>query len=124
MVSNASEDLPEPETPETTVSRPWVRSQSMFFRLWVRAPRMVIWSFNVSTGNFAVDLLRRRFDFCLKACFDASQHLHGVALFRLLESRRDVAGEIRQHHSPSFGFLPNAHTHTDVLILVRDPNAQ
>src|ERR1700733_9783274 len=124
MVSKASEDLPEPETPETTVSRPWVRSQSIFFRLWVRAPRMVIWSFNVSTGNFAVDLLRRRFNFCLKARFDAGQHLYGVALLRLLEGRGDVAGEVRQHHSPGFGLLPHAHSHTDVLILVRDPNAQ
>ena len=42
MVSKASEDLPEPETPETTVSFPWGMAQSMFFRLWVRAPRMMI----------------------------------------------------------------------------------
>ena len=42
MVSKASEDLPEPETPETTVSFPWGMEQSTFFRLWVRAPRMMI----------------------------------------------------------------------------------
>ena len=45
MVSNASEDLPDPETPLTTVSFPWGISQEMFFRLWVRAPRMMMASF-------------------------------------------------------------------------------
>src|SRR6185312_13361849 len=39
MVSKASDDLPEPETPVTTVSALWGISTSMFFRLWVRAPR-------------------------------------------------------------------------------------
>lgn len=46
MVSKAREDLPEPETPETTVSFPWGMTQSMFFRLWVRAPRIMISSLN------------------------------------------------------------------------------
>lgn len=46
MVSKARDDLPEPETPETTVSFPWGIAQSMFFRLWVRAPRMMISSLN------------------------------------------------------------------------------
>lgn len=46
MVSKASDDFPEPETPETTVSFPWGIAQSMFFRLWVRAPRMMISSLN------------------------------------------------------------------------------
>lgn len=45
MVSKASDDLPDPETPLTTVSFPWGISQKMFFRLWVRAPRMTIASF-------------------------------------------------------------------------------
>jgi len=45
MVSKASEDLPEPDTPLTTVSFPWGMSQEMFFRLCVRAPRMTIASF-------------------------------------------------------------------------------
>src|ERR1700722_13300983 len=117
MVSKASEDLPEPETPETTVNRPWVRSQSMFFRLWVRAPRIVIWSFNVSPGNFAVSLLRRRFNLCLKARFDAGQHLRGVALLRLLEGCCDMAGEVCQHHSPGFGLFPPSPPPTYVLCL-------
>src|ERR1700685_2012645 len=128
MVSKASEDLPEPETPETTVSLPWVRSQSMFFRLWVRAPRMVIRSFNVSTnfstGKLAVNLLGRGGDFCLKTGLDAGEHLSRVALLRLLEGGRDVASQIGQHHAPGFGFLPDAHAQADVLILMRDPDAQ
>src|SRR5690242_11308086 len=39
MVSNASEDLPDPETPVTTVNALCGISTSMFLRLWVRAPR-------------------------------------------------------------------------------------
>lgn len=48
MVSKASEDFPEPETPLTTVSLPCGISQEMFFKLWVRAPRMTIESFALS----------------------------------------------------------------------------
>src|SRR4249919_252749 len=40
MVSKASELLPEPDSPVITISRLRGRSRSMFFRLWVRAPRM------------------------------------------------------------------------------------
>lgn len=42
MVSKASEDLPDPETPLSTVSLPWGMVQLMFLRLWVRAPRITI----------------------------------------------------------------------------------
>jgi len=45
MVSNASELLPDPDTPLITVSLPWGISQEMFFRLCVRAPRMMMASF-------------------------------------------------------------------------------
>src|SRR3954464_11225281 len=45
MVSNARELLPDPDTPLTTVSLPWGISQEMFFKLWVRAPRITIASF-------------------------------------------------------------------------------
>src|ERR1700677_4133494 len=124
MVSKASEDLPEPETPETTVSLPWVRSQSMFFRLWVRAPRIVIRSFNVSTSKLAVNLLGRGYDLRLKTGFDAGEHLFRVALLGLLVGCRNVASQIGEHHAPSFGFLPHAHAQADVLILVRDPDTQ
>src|ERR1700733_1945767 len=124
MVSKASEDLPEPETPETTVSLPWVSSQSMFFRLWVRAPRMVMRSFNVSTGKFSVNLLGRRCYFRLKTGLDAGEHLLRVTLLRLLVGGRDVTSQIGQHHSPGLGVFPHTHPQADVLILMRDPHAQ
>ncbi|KAG1242876.1 hypothetical protein G6F65_022772 [Rhizopus arrhizus] len=41
-VSNASEDLPEPDKPVTTTSLWRGRSSETFLRLWVRAPRMRI----------------------------------------------------------------------------------
>ena len=41
-MSKASDDLPDPDTPLTTVSFPWGISQEMFFRLCVRAPRITI----------------------------------------------------------------------------------
>src|SRR3990172_2513776 len=37
-VSKASEDLPEPDTPVTTVTRSWGMSSEMFFRLFCLAP--------------------------------------------------------------------------------------
>jgi hypothetical protein len=40
MVSNASDDLPEPDTPVTTVNWLWGIETETFFRLWVRAPRI------------------------------------------------------------------------------------
>src|SRR5205085_11002261 len=39
MVSNASDDFPEPLTPVTIISLPTGSVTSMFFRLCVRAPR-------------------------------------------------------------------------------------
>src|ERR1700721_506746 len=39
MVSNASDDLPEPDTPVTTVNVLCGTSKSTFLRLWTRAPR-------------------------------------------------------------------------------------
>src|SRR5918998_4823245 len=42
MVSKASEDLPEPETPVTTVRRSMGMVKSTFFKLLTRAPRTVI----------------------------------------------------------------------------------
>src|SRR6185437_9651443 len=42
MVSNASEDLPEPDRPVNTTKRSRGISRSTFFRLCSRAPRMVM----------------------------------------------------------------------------------
>src|SRR5690348_15896624 len=39
MVSNASDDLPDPDSPVTTLRALCGISTSMFLRLWVRAPR-------------------------------------------------------------------------------------
>src|SRR4051812_32479912 len=44
MVSKASELLPDPLTPLTTVSALCGISTSMPLRLWVRAPRRMMWS--------------------------------------------------------------------------------
>src|ERR1035437_1760726 len=57
MVSKASELLPDPETPLITVSFPWGISQEMFFRLCVRAPRMMMASFK---GKAPGEKARRR----------------------------------------------------------------
>src|SRR5579864_2628886 len=48
MVSKASEDLPDPETPVTTVMALCGISKSMFLRLWTRAPRTTILSLEIS----------------------------------------------------------------------------
>jgi hypothetical protein len=55
MVSKASDDFPDPETPDITVSLPCGISQSMPFKLWVRAPRITIASF---TGGLSVVISR------------------------------------------------------------------
>src|SRR6185369_738522 len=63
MVSNASEDLPEPDRPVNTASLSRGISTSMFFRLCSRAPRIVIarvpdaalfWRFALSTSSISV----------------------------------------------------------------------
>src|SRR5579859_7540358 len=51
MVSKASEDLPEPETPVTTVSELWGISKSMFLRLWTLAPRTTMVSVDILRPN-------------------------------------------------------------------------
>src|SRR5438270_13431979 len=50
MVSKASEDLPEPDTPVTTVSLSTGMEKETFFRLLTRAPRTMIASWPMS-GN-------------------------------------------------------------------------
>src|SRR4051812_1099015 len=57
MVSKAREDLPEPERPGMTVSVPRGRWRSIFFRLWVRAPRMRIWPAEWVEGRLAIGSL-------------------------------------------------------------------
>src|SRR5690606_12214750 len=50
MVSNASEDLPEPDSPVKTIRRSRGSSRSIFRRLWVRAPRMTMAEVGIGTG--------------------------------------------------------------------------
>src|SRR5215469_9086906 len=51
MVSKASEDLPDPETPVTTVRVLWGIEKSMFLRLCTRAPRTVMLSLDIFTRD-------------------------------------------------------------------------
>src|SRR6478735_12538534 len=51
MVSKASDDLPEPDSPVKTMSWLRGRSTSTFLRLWTRAPRTVIQSCDMSNSR-------------------------------------------------------------------------
>src|SRR5439155_3378793 len=61
MVSNASEDLPEPEMPVKTIRRSRGSSRSTFWRLCSRAPRMTIVSAISSSGYPPGALIERTF---------------------------------------------------------------
>src|SRR5450432_1122388 len=54
MVSNASEDFPEPETPVTTVKELWGTSKSIFLRLWTRAPRTTMLSVGIKSEDIGL----------------------------------------------------------------------
>src|SRR5207245_10977869 len=49
MVSNASDDLPDPDSPVKTISLSRGMDRVTFLRLCSRAPRMVIWSVGIRT---------------------------------------------------------------------------
>src|SRR5215471_8632381 len=83
MVSKASEDLPEPESPVNTTS--WSRgiSTSMSLRLCSRAPRIAITrrSLGLSRGGAgrrARDLSNRSFIGCALLAFPRGRHRAGV----------------------------------------------
>ena len=59
MVSKASDDLPDPETPVTTVRALCGISKSMFFRLWTRAPRTMMLRLTWAPGFFGQALASR-----------------------------------------------------------------
>src|SRR5260370_16400008 len=73
MVSNTSDDLPEPETPVTTVSRLCGIARDTSLRLWTRAPRMKMDS---SKGMLRAGLCGRYFDYL--AMKDASVERAGL----------------------------------------------
>ena len=50
-MSNARDDLPEPESPVITMSLSLGSSRSMFLRLWTRAPLMMILSDDIKSGS-------------------------------------------------------------------------
>src|SRR5712692_7185863 len=50
MVSKASDDLPEPESPVNTTRRSRGIERLTFFRLCSRAPRMVMWSVGIGSS--------------------------------------------------------------------------
>src|SRR5438128_3073184 len=52
MVSNASDDLPDPDSPVKTISLSRGMDRVTFFRLCSRAPRMVIWSVGIRTLGY------------------------------------------------------------------------
>src|SRR6266567_287040 len=55
MVSNTNDDLPEPDTPVTTVSRLCGIASETSLRLWTRAPRMKM---ELSKGVLLLQLSR------------------------------------------------------------------
>src|SRR3984957_11800600 len=52
MVCKAREDLPDPETPVTTVRVLCSISKSMFLRLWTRAPRTTMLSVDIFPWHY------------------------------------------------------------------------
>ena len=55
IVSNASEDFPEPDTPVTTVTRSWGMATETFLRLFCRAPWIRSQSERDSGRAFTID---------------------------------------------------------------------
>src|SRR3990170_1671294 len=106
MVSKASDDLPEPESPVITTSRSRGMSRSTFFRLCSRAPRIEIT--RTSGSLAALFFLRSAMGFC--RCRNCARLLHpelvhgdeGVGIFLLelvpvveIGSRRVVGEPLR-----------------------------
>src|SRR5438552_5682832 len=60
MVSKASDDLPEPESPVKTTSLSRGMESVMFLRLCSRAPRIVIWSVGIGTFGYPLFSLDRK----------------------------------------------------------------
>src|SRR5262245_60353339 len=87
MVSNASELLPEPDNPVTTISLSRGISTEMFFRLWTRAPCIAI-DERAETLGLVLELIRRFSE------IDKCQFLHfDVAPFRQLCGSRRFADD-------------------------------
>src|SRR5690348_247678 len=73
MVSKASEDLPEPDSPVITISRSRGSSRSRFLRLCVRAPRMRIVSMGLGDCAAKGRYYTNRFDMWPRGLFQNRQ---------------------------------------------------
>src|SRR5438270_13425179 len=60
MVSKASDDFPEPDSPVKTTSLSRGMERVTFLRLCSRAPRMVIWSVGIRTFGYPLFSRDRR----------------------------------------------------------------
>src|SRR5215467_12436679 len=95
MVSNARDDLPEPESPVTTIRRSRGTSSEMFLRLWTRAPctatvvrAAAFCGFLPLPFGVALELIRRVPRVKEGQLLDAD-----VALFRELHGRGSLADQ-------------------------------
>src|SRR5438552_350594 len=90
MVSNARLDLPEPESPVTTIRLSRASSSDTFFRLWTRAPctAMVVRGATFAMTGFGLELIGNLRD------VEKSQLLHiHIALFGEPHRQRRLAEE-------------------------------
>src|SRR5882672_7892821 len=85
MVSKASEDLPEPETPVTTVRLLCGISKSIFLRLWTRAPRTIMLSVDIDTGTAAARTSPRRQHVFRRCLLEASGGLQNLSIIRQVD---------------------------------------
>src|SRR6266852_4041394 len=94
MVSNASEDFPDPDTPVTTVSALCRISKSMFLRLWTRAPRTRMLSLEVN-----VDITSGLAGFAPEALFTTDgRQTPPEALPNLSIIKQGISGTRRMRH--------------------------
>src|SRR5216684_236679 len=98
MVSKASEDLPDPETPVTTVRVLWGTSKSTSFRLWTRAPRTTMLSVDIGLPERGSRVELRRDTPGVSAAATESFYYKGK-LFRrvpaaLAKARRERRGRV------------------------------
>src|SRR5580693_3150024 len=87
MVSKASDDLPDPETPVTTVRRSCGISSVRSLRLWTRAPRIRMESFDIRSGEGSNYYYHRA---CRGAGSPAGEPTHGSACLPVTTISRSV----------------------------------
>src|SRR6476620_7777922 len=95
MVSKARLDLPEPESPVTTMRRSRGISSEMFLRLWTRAPCTAMVVRAAARGAFTSARLAAALEAIRwPSCVEERQFLHAdVALLRQLHGRGRLADQ-------------------------------